>query len=77
MVLFADTDERNRMTLAEQALHGREFEIVLSPHPIYCFKCHIIMGKGTLVQRYDSTKMTHTKCPDRPFRNVAIHRRTA
>lgn len=62
------------MTLAEQALVGRDFETCLAPHAVYCFKCNIIMQKDTLTLRYDGATYTHETCPSTPLVNVAIHK---
>lgn len=62
------------MTLAEQALHGREFTTVLTPLTVYCYKCNLIMPTGTLAQKFDGATYTHETCPSTPLKNVAVHK---
>ena len=62
------------MTLAEQSLYNRDFQMVLTPHAVYCFKCNIIMQAGTLAQRFDAATYVHETCPNTPLKNVAVHK---
>lgn len=62
------------MTLAEQALVGRDFDTVLTPHPVYCYKCNLIMAVDVLAHRYDAATYTHETCPTTPHKTFAPHR---
>jgi hypothetical protein len=62
------------MTLAEQALAGRDYSTVLTPHSVYCYKCNIIMPQNELARRYDAATYTHDTCPSTPLKNVAVHK---
>lgn len=62
------------MTLAEQALYGREFKTVLSPLTVYCYKCNVIIHEGELVQQYDGATFVHQTCPSTPHRTFAPHK---
>ncbi len=62
------------MTLAEQALAGRDFTTVLAPLSVYCFKCNVTIPKGELVLRYDAATFTHENCPNTPHKTFAPHK---
>ena len=64
------------MTLAEQAIVGREFKTVVLPDGfnVYCVKCNTIMRSGTLTKRYDGATYAHETCPNLPLKNVAVHK---
>lgn len=62
------------MTLAEQALYGREFTTVSMMHQVYCYKCNLIMRVGDLAFMFDAATFTHESCPTTPLKTFAPHK---
>lgn len=62
------------MTLAEQQLHNRKYEMALIPFSLCCFSCNTLIPKGTLVRKYDAATMVHETCPNTPHRTFAPHK---
>lgn len=62
------------MTLAEQALYGRDFTTVTMPFALYCYKCNVTMQKGELALRYDAATYVHETCPSTPHKTFAPHK---
>lgn len=64
------------MTLAEQALAGREFKTVQMPDnfQIVCSLCNGMVRPGDLAKRFDGATYTHETCPNLPLKTFAPHR---
>ena len=62
------------MTLAEQALYGREFKTVPMPFALYCYNCNGTIHKGEPALRYDAATFTHPTCPNVPLKTFAPHK---
>lgn len=62
------------MTLAEQALHGREFTTIATPFSVYCYKCNVTIQKGSLSLRFDAATYVHETCPTTPHKTFAAHK---
>ena len=62
------------MSLAEQALVGRDFTTIALQFSVYCYKCNAIMRPGEPVMKYDGATFTHINCPNTPFKTFAPHK---
>lgn len=62
------------MTLAEQALVGRDFTTVAAPFNVYCYKCNVTIPTGMPANRFDGATFTHTSCPSTPHKTFAAHK---
>lgn len=64
------------MSLAEYALHGREFKTVQMPETfqVYCYRCNSMIRPGELALKYDGATYTHHTCPRTPHKTYAPHK---
>lgn len=64
------------MSLAEYALHGREYQTIQMPQnfQIYCYKCNSTIRPGELAHRFDGATYTHESCPTTPHKTFAPHK---
>lgn len=62
------------MTLAEQAIHGREFTTLAMPFALYCYLCNVTIMPGDPAKKYDGATYTHVTCPTTPHKTFAPHK---